>query len=387
MLKTLWRILCPSLVLQIGVLLKKLTAAFLFGGVCLTLQSATPQLPVTLGSTVTFSVLAGSTITNTGPTIVNGNVGLSPGSAITGFPPGTVAPPFAIHINDGPAVTAQSDLTTAYNDAATSNRGGNAPNALPGDIGGLTLTPGLYNTGSSLGITGPVTLNGQGNANSVFVFQIGSALTTAVGSSVVLINGANAANIFWQVGSSATLGVNSIFYGTILAQASITINTSAALSGRALARTGAVTLQANAMTQPGPPITTGGPGPGSGSALALFCPINSANVGASYSSLVVATGGTPPYTYSITGVLPAGLLLNASTGAVTGTPTTAGPDVFTAGVTDSAPASTSQSCSITTTVLPPTGPIPSSLLLVLVGLACTALYASKGRLTGLLGRS
>ena len=171
-------------------------------------------MPVNLGSTVTFAVLGGSTVTNTGPTIVNGNLGLSPGTAVTGFPPGSVAPPYAIHIADGPAVTAQSDLTVAYNDAATSNRDGGPVNVLPGDIGGLTLTPGLYNTASTLGITGTVTLNGQGNPNSVFVFQIGSALTTAVGSSVVLINGANAANIFWQVGSSATLGTNSIFNGT-----------------------------------------------------------------------------------------------------------------------------------------------------------------------------
>src|SRR5580692_9922465 len=225
------------------------------------------QLPVTLGSTVTFAVLANSTVTKTGDSILNGNPGLSPGSAVTGFPPGSVAPQYAIHIDDGTAVTAQNDLTAAYNDAATNNRDGGPVTVVAGDLGGQTLTPGLYNSASTLGITGTLTLNGLGNANSVFVFQIGSALTTAVGSSVVLINGANAANIFWQVGSSATLGVGSIFYGTILAQVSVTVNSGAALNGRALARTGAVTLAANTITEPGP-ATNGGPaGP-----LTVTCP-------------------------------------------------------------------------------------------------------------------
>src|ERR1700677_4253713 len=203
-----------------GGVLRKVSPVFLCLALGLNLHAT--QLPVVLGSTVTFAVVASSTITNTGATVLNGNLGLSPGSAVTGFPPGSVALPYGIHIDDGPAILAQSDLTVAYNDAATPNRDGGPTIALPLDIGGLTLTPGLYNTASSLGITGTVTLNGQGNPNSVFVFQIGSTLTAAVGSSVVLINGANAANIFWQVGSSATLLTNSIFNGTILALASIT---------------------------------------------------------------------------------------------------------------------------------------------------------------------
>jgi hypothetical protein len=358
--------------------MKSLSPIFLY--VVFGLQLSAAQLPVVLGSTVTFSVLGGSTVTNTGPSIVNGNLGLSPGTSVTGFPPGSVSLPYAIHINDGAANTAQIDLTTAYNDAATSNRDSGPIVTVSGDLAGQTLTPGLYNSMSTLGIGvgGVLTLNGQGNANSVFVFQIGSALTTGVGSSIVLTNGASAANIFWQVTSSATLGTNSIFYGTILAGASITLNSGAALNGRALAKA-AVNLASNSVIQPGPA--------GSGGPLTVSCPLSTADVSVAYNSIVSAAGGTPPYTYSVTGSLPAGLVINTSTGAVTGVPSSTGFNTFTVNAADSLTVTANQSCNISTVLAPSVTPLPSSLYLVLIGFICTALYLSRERLTRLLRRS
>jgi hypothetical protein len=368
--------------------LKKLGAALVCAVFCLHLQGV--QLPVVLGSTVTFSILAAAAVTNSGPTIVNGNLGISPMplSFVTGFPPGTVAPGFQIYATTpGPAATAQIDLTTAYNDAATSHRDGDVPTTLSGDLSGLTLAPGLYNSTSTLSLgqtgNGILIFNGGGNPNSVWVIQVGSGLTTFTGSQMILAGGASAANIFWQVGSSATLGTNSTFYGTILAMASITLGTGAALDGRALARTGAVTLLDNTMTEPGSP-TTGGPA----GALAVTCPNSAAQVGITYNSLVVATGGTPPYAYSIPpGTLPAGLSLNTTTGAVTGIPGGLGTSTFTVTATDSAAGSISNSCSIATSNQPSTVPIPSSLILVLIGLACAVLYGSRERIMRLAGRS
>jgi hypothetical protein len=204
--------------------------------------------PVPLGSAANFEVLAGSTVTNTGPTIITGgDLGLSPGSSVTGFPPGTLTPPAVMHITDPTAATAQLDLTTAY--IYTAGLPGGA--VLAGDMSGLTFTPGLYKNSSTVMLSAAkVTLDAQGNANAVFIFQIGSTLTTLGGTQVVLAGGAQAKNVFWQVGSSATLGSNSIFEGTIMSLQSITLDTGAALTGRALARNGAVTLDDNAVTAP-----------------------------------------------------------------------------------------------------------------------------------------
>jgi uncharacterized repeat protein (TIGR01451 family) len=295
------------------------------------------ELPVALGSAGTFTALAGSTVTNTGPTIVNGDVGVSAGSAVTGFPPGTVVGG-AIHAADGPAALAQLDLTTAYNNAAGRNV---APVTVAGDLGGLTLAPGLYKSTSTLGITGVLRLDGGGNPNAVWIFQVASALTTASGSQIILQGGAQAANIFWQVGSSATLGTTSIFNGTIMAQASVSIATGAALNGRALARTGAVSLDSNTAINPGPP-TVGAPP----AALSVACPLANAVAGSPYNSLIAATGGTPPYGFSTTGALPGGLVLNSATGSITGTPTGA-TATFLANATDAASGSASRSCTIT----------------------------------------
>jgi hypothetical protein len=343
------------------------------------------QAPVPLNSLVTFSVLGASTVTSTGFTIVNGNLGLSPLSAVTGFPPGVVSPPYSIHINDSTAITAQSDLTTAYNNAATPSRAGSAPITATGDLGGQVLAPGLYvASGTSMSVGAGETLTLNGPANGVWVFQIGTTLTVL--GNVVLTGGAQAANVFWQVGSSATLGVGAHTVGTIMAQASVSLNTGAVLVGRALARTGAVTMQSNPITQPGASVTSLTP-----PALTAFCPANTAYIGVPYNSSVVATGGTTPYTnFSVSvGTLPPGLgPINASTGDIAGTPTTAGPDSFSLRVTDSAANTVTQVCSIASSgAPPPTTPVPSSLSLVLIGFLCASLYLSRESLMRLVRRN
>ena len=207
---------------------------------------------VPLGTAANFVILAGSTVTSTSTvvtptTISGGDLGLSPGSAVTGFPPGVLVSPAVMHVTDPTAAQAQLDLTTAYNYAAGLPGGA----VLAGDMSGLTFTPGLYKTSSTVMLSaGNVTLDAQGNANAVFIFQIGSTLTTLGSTQVVLANGAQAKNIFWQVGSSATLGTNSIFMGTILALQSITLDHGATLTGRALARNAAVTMDTNTVTGP-----------------------------------------------------------------------------------------------------------------------------------------
>jgi hypothetical protein len=201
-----------------------------------------------LASAANFEALAGSTVTNTGPTIITGaDLGLSPGSAITGFPPGTLTPPAVMHITDPTAAQAEVDATTAY--IYTAGLTGGA--VLPGDMSGLTFTPGLYKTSSTVMLSaGNVTLDAQGDANAVFIFQVGSTLTTIGSTQVILAGNAQAKNVFWQTGSSATLGTNSVFQGSIMSLQSITLKTGATLIGRALARNGAITLDSNIVTAP-----------------------------------------------------------------------------------------------------------------------------------------
>lgn len=206
------------------------------------------EATVPLNSAASFEALAGSTVTNTGGTIITGgDLGLSPGSAVTGFPPGTLTPPAVMHVTDPIAAQAQVDLTAAYNYAA----GVQGAAVLPGDLSGLTFTPGVYKNSSTVMLSsGNVTLDAQGDANAVFIFQVGSTLTTLGSTHVILAGSAQAKNVFWQVGSSATLGTNSAFIGTILSLQSITLDTGASLQGRALARNGAVSLDNNAVTAP-----------------------------------------------------------------------------------------------------------------------------------------
>ena len=197
-----------------------------------------------LGQAGSFAVLGASAVTNTGPTVVTGDLGIWPNTAssITGFPPGIVNG--ATHPGDAVAQQAQTDVTAAYNNLA--GQACSTGNDLTGtDLGGLTLTPGVYCFSTSAQLTGTLTLDAQGNSAAVFVFQIGSTLTTASASRVLVINGGSSCNVFWQIGSSATLGTTTAFAGNILALADITLNTGVVAPGRALARTGAVTLDTN----------------------------------------------------------------------------------------------------------------------------------------------
>src|ERR1019366_7429139 len=185
-----------------------------------------------LRTAANFAVLGGSTVTNTGTSVLTGNLGVSPGSAITGFPPGIVTPPGAPHAADAVALQAQVDLTNAYVSLLSSRT---TANLTGQNLGNRTLGPGVYNFDSSAQLTGPLTLNGS--ANDVFIFKIGSTLTTANSSSVAVTGGAQGGNVFWDVGSSATLGTTTSFVGDILALTSITLQTGANIAcGSALAR-------------------------------------------------------------------------------------------------------------------------------------------------------
>ncbi|WP_341953318.1 ice-binding family protein [Salinibacterium sp. TMP30] len=291
------------------------------------LVSATPALarttidgPIDLGASASFGVLGASALTNTGPSVINGDIGVSPGTSITGFtglPDGTFTG--TEHATDAVAAQAQSDLTSAYNVAAslTPTTSGLA------ELSGLSLTPGVY-AGGELSLSGNLTL--AGSASSVWVFQAESTLITSSASTITLTGGASACNVFWQIGSSATLADNSLMVGTVMANQSITAVTGATIEGRLLANTGAVTLDTNQVTVPtgcsttfgtistSPEITSGAPA--------------SATVGTPYTHAVTATG-TPSPTFALTtGSLPPGLVLDTASGVISGTPTTIGSFAF-----------------------------------------------------------
>jgi Ice-binding-like len=312
-------------------------AAFLFG-------SSSAFAAVTLGTTVqTFAVLGGSTVTNTGSSVINGNVGVSPGpilQAAAGFPPGLIVGG-TFHPNDAVAGLAQNELTTAYNAVA----GTPCTVDLTGqDLGGLTLTPGVYCFTSSAQLTGTLTLNLQGNPNAQFLFKIGSTLTTAGASSVLLINTGGTTcppNLYWQVGSSATLGTTTSFVGNILALTSITLTTGAGVIGRTLARNGAVTLDTNtvnisacaaavvpppagltcvsALTAGGAPgtetVTLSAPAPVGGTLVTLT---SSAPGTASVPLSVLVPAGATSVTFTVTpGATPGNATISATTGGGT----------------------------------------------------------------------
>jgi hypothetical protein len=283
-------------------------------------QPLIAQVAPPLGQAGTFAVLGGSAVSNTGPTSVVGDLGISPGSSITGFPPGIISGG-VIHATDAVALGAQSDVAVAYTNLAGQPSDANLTGQ---DLGGLTLTSGVYTFNSSAQLTGTLTLDAQGDPAAVFVFQIGSSLTTASASQVVVINGGANCNVFWQVGSSATLGTTTAFVGNILALTSITLTTGATNSGRLLARNGAITLDSNnvAVCASCSIITV------------LPATLPAGALGQPYTQTLSASGGSAPYTFSISsGSLPPGLLLSAA-GLVSGTPTSVGSFTFTVQASD-----------------------------------------------------
>lgn len=215
------------------------------------------EATVDVGSAGSFAVLAGQSVTNTGPSVVTGDLGVSPGTSVTGMPP-LVLVDGAPHVADAVANLAQSDLTRAYDSAA----GRTTVTDVTGrDLGGMTLTSGVVEHTSGMQLTGTVTLDAQGDPAAVFIFKAGSTLVTAPNSRVQLVNGASPCNVFWQVGSSATLDTNTTFVGTIMALTSASLGTGSTLQGRVLARNGSVTLDTNVISRPScavpvPPSTT-----------------------------------------------------------------------------------------------------------------------------------
>jgi hypothetical protein len=282
---------------------------------CLPLRVLAQSAPP-LGNAASFAVLGGSTVTNSGPTIVTGNLGVSPGNTITGFPPG-VAKLGDTFKNDALAKAAHNDAGSAYNQAGNGNC---AP--LPSQ----SPPPGVYCISSPFQLTEALTLDAAGNHNAVWIFQIDGMLTLAPGSCVLAINSAQPGNVFWQVGGSVTLGEDSAFVGNLIAHDNITLNSHASAFGRLLALTGAVTLDSNIVTLCSTcnAITLD----------PLLLPNGTVNAG--YSQTISANGGTRPYTFKvISGTLPPGIDPLTSDGLLSGTPTASGTFQFTVAATDS----------------------------------------------------
>lgn len=312
--------------------------------------------PINLGTALSYGVLGASSVTSTGPTVVNGDLGISPGTSVTGFgglPNGTING--NLNQTNGPALIAQDDADTAYNIAA-----GLTPQSSGFDeLAGRSLTPGVYRGGEmQLSNNGLLTL--AGTAKSVWVFQAES-LTVGSNTQVIITGGASACNVFWQVSSSASIGTDARFQGTVMAQQSITVTARASIVGRLLALNAAVTLDTNLIT-----AATGCPPPGTPSEtvapeITSESPANP-TAGTPYSHTVEATGNPAP-TYTVTdGALPAGLALDSATGTISGTPTTPGDSTFTVRASNGEAPDDFETYTVTTQPAPPAGTpgIPNS---------------------------
>ena len=291
-----------------------------FAALLLVSAPASAAVAPSLGTAQSFAILGGSAVTNTGSSTIKGDLGVSPGTSITGLAGITLTG--AVHQTDPVAQQAQFDATAAYTNLA--NQG--CTGTISADLAGMTLVPGVYCSAASMGLAvgGTLTLDAQNNPDAVFIFQVGSALTTGSGSSVVMINGGSPCNVYWQVGSSATLGTTSQVAGTIIADQSITLNTGASIPGRALAHNGAVTLDGTTVVSfcGLVPVTVAPPTVPNGTA------------GVPYSQQITPSGGTGPYTFAVVGgTLPAGLNLTSG-GVLSGVPTAPGISTFTIRATD-----------------------------------------------------
>ena len=262
-----------------------------------------------LGAAQSFAVLGASTVTSAGASTITGDLGVSPGTAVTGFPPATMTG--TRHAGDAVALQAQGDLTAAYNACA----GATSTATLTGqDLGGRTLTPGVYTFAASAPLNGVLTLDAQGNPNAVFIFQIGSTLLAAINSSVNVINGAQDGNVFWQVGSSATLAAGVDFRGNIIALASITLSQGTQVHGRALARTGAVSMDTSSVTSgaspPTPSWVSFGSGCMGGNGVPLLQLVSLPAIGGTFSLGVQNLASSYAYMVTGFGLLPRALPLN-----------------------------------------------------------------------------
>ena len=278
-------------------------------------RSASAQVAPTLGTAQSFAVLAGTpNVTNTGPTVITGDLGIHPGSAVTGFPPGIVIAG-TIHAADAVALQAKNDLVDAYN--ALDAQGCNQTFPDASDLVGLTLGPGVYCSASSLFLSGTLTLDGQFNPNAVWVFKTVSTLITASASTVRMINGGQQCNVFWKVGSSATLGTTSTFIGNILALTSIGLTTNAKVSGRVLARNGAVTLDTNTVDPTACAVPLVGPIPPAVSK--DFSPVTINSGGTSTVTITLSNANaTAATSTSLTDNLPVGVVVNGSASTTCG---------------------------------------------------------------------